>query len=154
TFDDSFTPSWSSWLPAAGMLGLGVWAVIADRFVVWRIVNAAALVLVAAATWQILGGRAADLVEGRRRFRLVLALGSAAAIAVFAILTLIPIPGFRIHGGPVSAGIVLALAVTSAMFRLGVRHPPVPAPQSASASTIPRERATTIEPDDRLALDR
>jgi AraC-like DNA-binding protein len=152
-FDDSFTPSWTSWLPAAAMVALSTWAVVSDRAVAWRVTQAAALVLVAIGIWQVLGGRAADLVEGRRRFRLVLAIGAGLAIAGFTILGAIHDPAIRVQGSAISAGIVLALAMTSAMFRLGVRQRPELA--AAPASGVPlRDLTVVAEPEERAILDR
>jgi AraC-like DNA-binding protein len=89
--DDPFIPSWRHWLPWLGMVGLGAWAMIVDRWLPWRIVQVAALVLVGLGIWQTLAGRGGDLVEGRRRLRLVLAFGAAlyiVALEIVAFLTL------------------------------------------------------------------
>jgi AraC-like DNA-binding protein len=152
-FDDSFTPSWISWLPAAAMVALSTWAVTSDRAVAWRVAQAAALVLVAIGIWQVLGGRAADLVEGRRRFRLILAIGAGLAIGGFTVLGAIHDPTIRVQGSAISAGIVLALAMASAMFRLGVRQHEKLAAEPAANIAHPRDAAATIDPEERTALD-
>jgi hypothetical protein len=55
-FDDSFTPSWTSWLPAAAMVALAALAIVLDRAIAWRVAQAAALVLTGIGIWQVLGG--------------------------------------------------------------------------------------------------
>src|SRR5580692_2403595 len=39
TFDDAFEPSWLTWLPTTAMAGLTAWAMIADRWLPWRIMQ-------------------------------------------------------------------------------------------------------------------
>ncbi|MGA8402873.1 MAG: hypothetical protein WB697_23500, partial [Stellaceae bacterium] len=112
-FDDSFRPSWRRWLPIAAMTAVTLWAMVVDRALPWRIVQGAGLLLVAVGVWQVLGGRAGDLVEGRRRMRLVLAIGAAAAIVG---LTLLAATGSRSRtlASIASAATVLTLAAVSA----------------------------------------
>ena len=157
-FDDSFRPSWLAWLPTAALAALAAWALAADRWLPWRIVNGAALVLVALGVWQVLGGRAGDLVEGRRRFRLVLAIAAGLSIAGFTILATISNAQARTLGGLASAGIVLALAATSATLRLGLRAQPELAGESAASTAQPLDplagAAVAIDPEERAILDR
>jgi AraC-like DNA-binding protein len=157
-FDDSFRPSWIAWLPTAAMVALAGWAMEAHQALPWRVVQGAALVLVAVGVWQVLGGRKGDLVEGRRRFRLVLAVGAGLAIAGFTILGALPNPQVRGYGSVTSAAIVFALALTSALTRLGLRGEPELAP--ALAIDPPRAldpsggAAIAIDPEERALLDR
>ena len=153
-FDDSFTPGWTAWLPATALFGLSIWAVLSDREAAWRLAQAAALVLVGIGIWQLLGGRAADLVEGRRRFRLVLALGAAATMAGTTILGMIRDPAIRAEGGAISVGVVLALALASAMFRLGLRQQPELAGNPAGAIATALPKSDDIDPEERAWLDR
>jgi AraC-like DNA-binding protein len=157
-FDDSFRPVWLAWLPTAAMAGLGGWAMVAHQALPWHFVQAAALMLVAVGVWQVLGGREGDLVEGRRRFRLVLAIGAGLAIAGITALGFVSKPEVRGYGSLISVTIVLALALTSAMARLGLRlqaelvaelpvGPAVPLNPMASA-------AVAIDPEERALLDR
>ncbi len=153
-FDDSFTPSWTAWLPATALFGLSIWAVLSDREVAWRLTQAAALVLVGIGIWQLLGGRAADLVEGRRRFRLVLALGAGATMAGTTILGMVRDPAIRAQGGAISVGIVLALALASAMFRLGLRQQPELAAKPAGSIIAARPPTDDIDSEEQAALSR
>lgn len=153
-FDDSYTPGWTSSLPVVAMVAVSVWAILSDREIAWRVSQAAALVLVGIGIWQLLGGRAADLVEGRRRFRLVLSLGAAATMAGTTILGAVRDPAIRAQGGAISAGIVLALATASAMFRLGLRRQPEFATRPSGAVATARQPPGDIDPEERAALSR
>jgi AraC-like DNA-binding protein len=156
-FDDSFRPSWLAWLPTAAMATLAVWAIATNRWLPWRIVDGAALLLVAVGVWQVLGGRAGDLVEGRRRLRLVLAVGAGLAIAAFTLLDVIASPRTPAIGSIINVGIVLALAVASAMLRLGLRPASglTPEPSDAAAPSDPlASAATAVDPEERTLLDR
>jgi AraC-like DNA-binding protein len=75
-FDDDFVPNWRWWLPWFGMVALGGWGIATDSAIAWRSVRMAALALVALGIWQALAGRNDDLIEGRRRVRLGVALGA------------------------------------------------------------------------------
>ena len=157
-FDDSFRPPWFAWLPTAAIAALATWAIAADRWLPWRIVNGAALVLVSFGIWQVLGGRAGDLIEGRRRFRLVLAIAAGLSIAGFTILATISSAQARTLGSLTSAGIVLALAGTSATLRLGLRAQPELAGRPAASTVLPLDplagAAVAIDSEERAWLDR
>ena len=158
-FDDSFRPSWRHWLPAAGMLALTIWAMAAHRWLPWRLVEAAALLLVAVGIWQILRGRETDLVEGRRQLRPVLSIGSGLAIAAFTVLASLSAPAIRAYGGIVCAAIVVALATLSAILRLGLRADPEPMPVPASivakrGNGPPTAETVVIDPEERALLGR
>ena len=157
TFDDSFRPSWKAWLPTAAMAALAIWAMWADRWLPWRIVSGAALLLVAAGVWQVLGGRAGDLVEGRRRIRLVLAITSGLSIAGFALLGTLTLPSGSGYATAISAAIVLALASAGATLRLGLRPEPEVA-RVPVASPNPLDptgtAAVAIDPEERGLLER
>ncbi len=86
--DDPFVPSWRHWLPWCGMIAVGVAAVVTDRWLAWRTLQGASLLLVGLGIWRTLAGRPGDLVEGRRRLRLVLAVGSALYIAAIEFVAL------------------------------------------------------------------
>ena len=158
TFDDSFQPSWAAWLPTAGMALLAIWAIAVDRWLQWRVVMVAALVLVAAGVWQVLGGRAGDLVEGRRRFRLVLAVAAGSSIAGFTLFAWLADPQTRAYAGIVTVAIVLVLAIGGAVLGLGMRMWPALAAAPAAAAANPRNptesAAVAIDPEERGLLDR
>lgn len=154
-FDDAFEPSWLTWLPTAGMLSLTGWAIAADRWLPWRVVEVAALLLVAVGIWQILQGRAGDLVEKRRQLRPVLSIGSGLAIAAFTVLGSLSGQQIRAYGSVVSAATVLALAALSATLRLGLQADPEPAPIGATGiAAPPAGAAVAIDPEERALLDR
>ena len=114
--EDPFVPSWRDWLPWLGMIALGIWAMSADRALPWHAVQLAALVLVTLGMWRSLAGRGGDLVEGRRRLRLVLAV--AAALYIVAI-EFIAFETF----GPNGLGTTIALELSLAAYvAFGIAH--------------------------------
>lgn len=158
TFDDAFRPSWIAWLPTAAMLALAGWAMAAHYWLAWRISQGAALVLVGVGLSQVLRGREADLDEGRRRFRPVLAVGTALAIAAFSIVGAISSRDIRAYSSVITAAVVLVLAAVSAMARLGLRMPELAAEPlgNAGATTAldPRtSAAVAIDPEERRLLE-
>ena len=156
-FDDTFKPSPAVWLPTAAMGALTAWAMAAHQWLPWRIVQAAAILFVGIGVWQVLSGRGVDLVEGRRRMRLVLAIAVGMVIAGFTIYAAVTSPALRVQNGLVTAGIVLALALLSAIHHLGFIVPPdlVAVPTGIEA---PRGVAMTapvaIDPEERALLER
>jgi AraC-like DNA-binding protein len=156
TFDDSFRPSRFVWLPTAAMAALIGWALTAHQWLPWRIVEGAALLFVCVGVWQALVGRQADLIEGRRRFRLILAIAVGLLIAGLTIHASVTSPALRVQSSLVTASIVLALALLSAVLQLGLRLRPelalVPAGDTAPrpASSAP----VAIDPEERALLDR
>jgi AraC-like DNA-binding protein len=152
-FDDAFKPSWSAWLPTAAMATVTVWAMTAHQWLPWRIVQGAALIFVCAGVWQVLIGRRTDLVEGRRRFRLILAIIVGLVIAGLTIHAAVNSLALRTQSSLLTAGIVLGLALASAVLQLGLRtradlalvttgEVAAPGPMSAPPVAIdPEERA-------------
>ena len=155
-FDDSFRPSRVRWLPTAAMTALVVWAIAAERWLPWRMVNGAALLLVGIGVWQVLGGRAGDLVEGRRRFRLVLAVGAALAIVGATLLAALGGPQTRAYSGIVTAAVVAALAALSALLRLGMQPELTAAPGAPTPGPLDpmAGAAVAIDPEERALLER
>jgi len=157
-FDDSFRPAWWRWLPMAGLAGLTLWAIVVDRYLPWRVVNIAALVLVAAGIWQVLAGRAGDLIETRRRFRLVLALATGLCIGGLTLLAFLATRWMLNEGTVVSAGLIVLLALAAALIGLSARWPtsvpetaaPTPARPAAAATPADAEERTWLENLQRL----
>jgi AraC-like DNA-binding protein len=155
-FDDTFRPSWRRWLPTVALTLLTLWAIAVDRALPWHIVQGTGLLLVAIGVWQVLGGRAGDLVEGRRRMRLALAIGAGLTIAGFTLLA-----AFGSRSGALAsiagAAIVLALAAVSAALRLGLRPqtelPPEPATEAVPLDPL-AGAAVALDPDERDWLGR
>ena len=155
-FDDSFVPKWWRWLPFGGMIALASWAIATDWMGAWNTVRIATLLLVGVGILQTLAGRKADLIEGRRRFRLILAVGAGAFIVGLNVL-IVTASGQRIRD-IVGAGGVFALALAAALLRLRVEMPPglelkqVPA---VAATGRPRDTpSTAIDGEERALLDR
>jgi AraC-like DNA-binding protein len=128
---DGFAPRWWRWLPAGAMLGLGVWATATDSWLAWRTSQGAALLLAALGIYTALDGRAADLVEARRRTRLVFACGVGACIAVTTLAGAV-----RLSAVP-AVSVVLGLALTAALLRLRLERAAEGATLAAPAASVP-----------------
>ena len=95
SFDDFFVPRWWRWLPFAGMLALAACAIATGWQLAWRAAQIAALLLVVAGVVHALAGRATDLIERRRHFRLALAVGAGLWIAALTALGAAASPSVR-----------------------------------------------------------
>lgn len=116
-FDDAFTPRWWRWTPFMALLLLAAWVVASDTTVAWRVMHAAALLCTVAGFYQVLNGWGPDLVEGRRRVRLVFAGAIGACIVLTMLIgavgaTLLP-----------AVTAVLGIALAAALLRLRVEQP-------------------------------
>jgi AraC-like DNA-binding protein len=76
-FDDDFKPSLYRHLAWLGLVLLGLWQMLGQQPAAYFLHRGLSLMFIALATWQAFIGRDADLVEGRRRFRLVLVISTA-----------------------------------------------------------------------------
>ncbi len=77
-FDDDFKPSWYRHLPWLGLVLLGLWQMLGNPPPAADFLHhGLSLIFIVLAAWQALIGRDTDLVEGRRRFRLVLVISTA-----------------------------------------------------------------------------
>jgi len=154
-FDDSFVPRWWRWLPFGGMAALALWAIVTDRALAWHATQLAALLLVGAGLREALAGRDADLLEGRRRFRLILAVGVGLCIAGLTLLAYAASQGIHADRGLVGPGSVLALALTSALLRLRIEPRPDLEPAApASSPRLPTAPAVAMDAEERALLDR
>lgn len=138
-FDDDFKPSWRDAMPWVGLVGLGYWCACSRWLPVCYGFQAAQLLFVALIIREALAGRAADLVEGRRRFRMVIVIG-AAAYSLFIILLEAAERG-PAFAAPVSAGnaaglLGFAFLLTLIELSLSGRggFVPLPAPRRAAAA--------------------
>jgi AraC-like DNA-binding protein len=132
--DDPFVPAWRNWLPCLGLAGLGIWAMATDRALPWHAVQYASLVLVGLGIWRTLAGRGGDLVEGRRRLRLVLAV--AAAFYILAI-EFIAFETFGQGGVGATIGLELGLGAYAA---LGIALRVTSRPITTAETTMPAAR--------------
>jgi AraC-like DNA-binding protein len=124
-FNDGAIPRWMRWLPLPMLLLAGL-AILHESDFVWHIEQGSALLLVALGLARTLAGRTADLVESRRRARLVFTLCLGLGVAAFIVLGAVGPPGLPAAGG------VLALVLAAALLRLPAPAPP-PAPPAAAA---------------------
>src|SRR5262245_59814723 len=76
-FDDDFNPSLFRHLAWLGLVLLCLWQMLGKQPAAYFLHHGLSLTFVALATWHTFIGRDADLVEGRRRFRLVLVISTA-----------------------------------------------------------------------------
>ena len=141
-FDDEFRASWRDGLPWLGLVGLGFWCACSGRPLICYGFQAAQLAFVALIIHQALRGRSSDLIEGRRRFRLVL-VSAAAGYSLLIIVLEMTLRG-PAFVSPVSAGNaagMLAFAFTLALAELSLAprggFVPLPAPRR----TVPPEPA-------------
>jgi AraC-like DNA-binding protein len=143
-FDDSFRPKPWRWLPFLLMAALGTWAVVADTRLPWLATQAGALACTASGIAIALAGRSEDLIESRRRARLVFACALGACIA-FATLT------GALQAPPLPAiTAVLAIALAASLLRTPID--PLPAPDAAPIQAGPPPPA--MDSEERALLDR
>jgi len=147
SFDDAFRPHWWRWLPIGAMAALALWATLINRYLPWRFVNLACFGFVAAGIWQAMAGRAGDLIETRRRFRLILAISAGLCIGSLTLLAFFATRWLFSEGTVMSAGMIAALALASCVLGLGLRFAEAVAPVRV------RPAATAADPEERLWLD-
>jgi AraC-like DNA-binding protein len=166
SFDDAFAPSWRDAVPWLVTVGMGVLCglrLLPEICVLYSVLQ---LALVALAIRQAIVGRAADLIEERRKFRVVLILAAAVYTAFVVLLDWV------MHGPPaappvttVNATGLLALTLAFVVARLslmpraeftpaGAPAPPntteVPPPPEAPAAVDDGQERALLEPLRRL----
>lgn len=120
-FDDDFKPSLYRPLAWLGLVLLGLWQML-DGWPIARLLrDGLSLMFIVFAIWHAFVGREADLVEGRRRFRLVLVISTALYTAGIIISQLL-LPGSAVSApySLVNAIGLLALTFVFAAARLSV----------------------------------
>ena len=128
-FSDEFVARPVRWIPFALIVVLTLAAIVTGASVVWQVVHAAALTLVAVGIVTVLRGRRADLVEHRRRARLVFACGVGAVIILNTVLAVTGTPEQP------AIGAVAGLALAAALLRLRTAGgQPAPAASVLAAS--------------------
>ncbi|MBV9539259.1 MAG: helix-turn-helix transcriptional regulator [Acidisphaera sp.] len=140
---DRFEPSQRRWLPFALLIALTGAAVASGNPWLWQAVHGVGLALVAVGIGQALLGRSADLLEWRRRVRLLFACGVGAVIAVNTLFASFGRPA------PPAVAAVTVLALAAALLRLRVERQVTPPPIAQSA-TVPAAPASA----DRALADR
>lgn len=143
-FDDDFTPSW--WHAAAWLL------VVADGLVLPAIGQQLQFVCIALAlacngigAWYAIAGRAADLVESRRRLRSLLIV----LVAVYSVVTLVPVVAWPAALWPqlalANAAGLLAIAFAVALLAVNPDGAILPLPVTA-APVAAKEQAVRAAP--------
>jgi AraC-like DNA-binding protein len=116
-FDDEFVPNWRRWLVWLALVAFGATAIAIDRPLPWHAVQAATLLLTGFGLWRILAGRGIDLVEGRRRLRLVLAIGAGLYMTAVNLCYLLP-AWLGFPGGIVDAAGLAAMSFAFAALSI------------------------------------
>ncbi len=129
-FDDTARPPWMGWTAVGLMAMLAIWAVVADSSWAWLATHVSALTLVVIAIGRVLLGRSNDLIELRRRDRVVFAWGLGLAIVGCTL-----IGSSNLGMTPALPG-VLAIALAAALLRLH-RAGPISAVAAAPAAPDP-----------------
>jgi AraC-like DNA-binding protein len=147
--DDPFVPSWRNWTPFLGLSALGVWALAIDRTLPWRTVQYASLLLVGLGVWRALNGRRSDLVEKRRRLRLLLAVGAAAYIVV---IEYVASETFGASGLATTIGLDLAIGayLATAIALRVTREPVIAAAETPLRAT---HRMASADPEEARLLE-
>ncbi|WP_235999928.1 helix-turn-helix domain-containing protein [Bradyrhizobium uaiense] len=148
-FADSNPPTRWRWAGFVAMLPLAAAATLSGSVVAWNATHAATLILVIFETARVLAGRKADLVEGRRRVRIVFACGIG-----FVILGTTVLDAAGVHWLP-ELSAVLGLAVVAVLIRLRALVPE-PALQPAPSAPTTLATAVTAEmgPEERQLAER
>jgi AraC-like DNA-binding protein len=129
-FDDTARPPWIGWTAVSAMALLATWSVVTDSSWAWLATHVCALVLVVIAIGRVLLGRADDLIEMRRRDRVVFAWGLGLAIAGCTL-----IGSSNLGMTPALPGVV-AIALAAALLRMQ-RAGPISAVAAASPASSP-----------------
>jgi AraC-like DNA-binding protein len=157
-FDDAFVPKWWRWLPFGAIAAVAFWAILTDWTLAWRAAQFAAFLLVGTGIWQALAGREADLIERRRQFRLVLAIGLGLGIAALTLRGLAGSQGLGSAETALRAGGVLALVLAAALLRLGLEPWPGLQPEQdavvARSFRLPGAPSLPIDAAEQALLDR
>jgi AraC-like DNA-binding protein len=155
TFDDDFKPSWRHGLCWLASVGLGAWCAFGGQGLACLAFDLLSLVFVALAIWHALAGRAIDLVEGRRRFRVTLVVFAALYTAAIIVSELVS-RGHGSHAEPmhvvpqgfpastINAFGLLAIGLLVGLARLSQR--PWGAQATAPMSVTPQRRGGRDEP--------
>ncbi|WP_245312487.1 AraC family transcriptional regulator [Bradyrhizobium macuxiense] len=142
-FDDTARPPWIGWTPVGLMALLAIWSVVTDSSWAWLATHVSAVMLVVITIGRVLLGRANDLIEVRRRDRVVFAWGLGLAIVGCTL-----IGSSNVGMTPALPGVV-GIALAAALFRLHraspitavAAAPPVSGPASSTSEMTEAEAA-------------
>ncbi|MCC8980571.1 AraC family transcriptional regulator [Bradyrhizobium sp. 10BB] len=148
-FADSNPPTRWRWAGFVAMLPLAAVATLSGSAVAWNATHAATLILVIFETARVLAGRKADLVEGRRRVRIVFACGIGLVILG---TTVLDAAGVR-WLPELSA--VLGLSVVAVLIRLRTLVPePALQPAPSAPTTLAMPVTAEMGPEERQLAER
>ena len=142
TFDDEFKPSWRRGLAWLGLVALGMWSLLDSRPIVGFAYSALSLLFVSLAAWHALAGRETDLVEARRRLRMLLAV-SAASYGAVLIVTDVVSPGSSVSApfSIVNAAGLATMTFAIALLWLGIAH------EASAVSTTASDQRSSPRPE-------
>jgi AraC-like DNA-binding protein len=154
-FDDDFNPSLYRALAWLGLALLGLWQILDHRPIARFFHDGVSLVFVALAIWHAFIGRDADLVEGRRRFRVVLVICAALYTTVIIVSQFLrPGSGASAPFSFVNAVGLLGLTFAFAAARLSMSlAEPIAAPSIPDRGVSPPREIRRDEPTVPLAAD-
>jgi AraC-like DNA-binding protein len=132
-FDDDFKPSLYRVLGWPGLVLLGLWQMLGQQPIAYFLHHALSLLFIVLAAWETFVGRDADLVEARRRFRLVLVI-SAALYTAGIIVSQWILPGSE-TSAPFS--FINAVGLLALTFAFAAARLSAPAPGQFAVSDIP-----------------
>jgi AraC-like DNA-binding protein len=150
TFDDEFKPSWRRGFAWLGLVALGMWSLLDSQPIVGFAYSALSLLFVGLAAWHALAGRETDLVEARRRLRMLLAV-SAASYGAVLIVTDVVSPGSSVSApfSIVNAAGLATMTFAIALLWLGIAHEAsAVSPTASDQRSSPRPEAPAAGPLD------
>jgi AraC-like DNA-binding protein len=145
-FDDEFEPSWRRSFAWLGLVVLGLWSILEGQPLVDLAYYALSVLFVGLAAWHALAGGASDLVEARRRLRMLLAVSTALYAAAIIVANLVS-PGSSVSApfSIVNAVGLAAMTFSVALSWLGLaREAPFVAPANPDRKSLP---LTQVGPD-------
>jgi AraC-like DNA-binding protein len=152
-FDDEFVLSWRHLAVWLALVGLGFWAVYGGGSRPFLPGNGLSLVCLLLALWHVVAGRAGDLVEARRRLRLILVVSVAFFIAAIIIaVTLLRggqgHPAFGFVNAFGAFAMTFFFAVTLLSLTPGAMFEPFALALIARSADLPATPPDQLRPDD------
>ncbi|MEA2891724.1 MAG: hypothetical protein QOI05_2517 [Bradyrhizobium sp.] len=158
TFDDEFKSSWRRGFAWLGLVALGMWSLLDGQPIVGFAYHALSLLFVGLAAAHALAGWETDLVEARRRMRILLALSLASYGAVL-IVADVMWPGSSVSApfSILNAAGVATKTFVIALLWLGIAHEAsavspaasdqrsLPRPEAPAADALDRQEAALLE---------
>jgi AraC-like DNA-binding protein len=151
TFDDEFKPSWRRGFAWLGLVALGMWSLLASQPIAGFAYHALSLLFVGLAAWYALAGRETDLVEARRRLRMLLAVSAALYGAVLIVADVVS-PGSSVSApfSIVNAAGLATMTFVIALLWLGIMHEAsAVSPTASDQRSSPCPKAPAADPLDR-----